>query len=402
MRVLFLSHMFPSPANAISGIFVLEQMKALRELGVEIFVVTPTPWAPPILRFLPRVQKYSTIPRRDNLQGFPTEYPRVLCLPGSRLFYLYGVFYYLGCLRLVRRLVNEHKIQVIHAHTIMPDGFAGVLLGRTLNLPVVCTIHGSDINLYPFRNRCTNLATRWALKRAGRLVTVSHRLRENVISLAGPLEVDVAHNGADPRKFRPYSRDEARRSLDLPTGRTIVLFIGNFVPAKGVEFLLRAFARLGWLDTVLYLVGDGYLKESLCSLAMRLGVQESTVFVGRRPHHEIPLWLSAADCLVVPSLSEGFPALLPEAMLCRVPIVATDVGGIPELLLHGRNARMVPRGDVTALARGIETMLSGGDQVENMVIEAQRAAFAGYTWTANAEKTLAVYRAAIQQMGTPG
>lgn len=400
MRVLFLSHMFPSPANPSGGIFVLEQMKALRDLGVEIFVVTPTPWAPPILGFLPRVQKYSTIPQRDNLQGFPVEYPRVLCVPGGRLFHLYGVFYYLGCLRLVRRLVNAHKIQVIHAHTIMPDGFAGVLLGRMLHLPVVCTVHGSDINLYPFRNRCTNVATRWALKRTGRLVTVSHHLRENVVSVAGPLGVDVIHNGADPGKFRSYSRNEARKKLDLPIGRTILLFIGNFVPAKGVEFLLRAFAELSRLNAVLYLVGDGHLKDSLCLLAMRLGVQESTVFVGRRPHHEIPLWLSAADCLVIPSLSEGFPTLLPEAMFCLAPIVATDAGGIPELLSHEKNGWMVPRGDVTALARGIETMLLGGDRVENMVREAERAAFAGYTWAANAERTIAVYRAAIQ-VGTP-
>lgn len=400
MRVLFLSHMFPSPANAIAGIFVLEQMKALRELGVEIFVVTPTPWAPPILGFLPRVQKYSTIPQRDNLQGFPTEYPRVLCLPGSRLFYLYGVFYYLGCLRLVRRLVNEHKIQVIHAHTIMPDGFASVLLGRTLNLPVICTIHGSDINLYPFRNGCTNLATRWALKHVGRLVTVSHRLRENVVSLAGPLEVDVIHNGADPTKFMPRCKKECRRELNLPAERTILLFVGNLVGVKGVEFLLHAFARLGHVDAMLYLVGDGHLRQALDSLANTLSIRGSTVFVGRRPHEEIPLWLSAADCLIMPSLSEGFPTLLPEAMLCRIPIVATDVGGIPELLSHGKNAWMVPRGDVTALARGIETMLSRGDQVENIVIEARRAASAGYTWVANAEKTLAVYRAAIQ-MGTP-
>ncbi|MDE2321485.1 MAG: glycosyltransferase [candidate division NC10 bacterium] len=375
-------------------------MKALRELGVEIFVVTPTPWAPPILGFLPRVQKYSTIPQRDNLQGFPTEYPRVLCLPGSRLFYLYGVFYYLGCLRLVRRLVNEHKIQVIHAHTIMPDGFASVLLGRTLNLPVICTIHGSDINLYPFRNGCTNLATRWALKHVGRLVTVSHRLRENVVSLAGPLEVDVIHNGADPTKFMPRCKKECRRELNLPAERTILLFVGNLVGVKGVEFLLHAFARLGHVDAMLYLVGDGHLRQALDSLANTLSIRGSTVFVGRRPHEEIPLWLSAADCLIMPSLSEGFPTLLPEAMLCRIPIVATDVGGIPELLSHGKNAWMVPRGDVTALARGIETMLSRGDQVENIVIEARRAASAGYTWVANAEKTLAVYRAAIQ-MGTP-
>jgi glycosyltransferase involved in cell wall biosynthesis len=391
VNVLFLSHMFPSALNPLAGIFVLEQMSALRELGTEIAVVSPKPWVPSLLRALPRGRKFYVLPRAEEVRGFPVARPRVLMLPRGRLFSLYGGSYFLGCLPALRRLVDQHRVQLIHAHAIMPDGFAGVLLGRALGLPVVCTIHGSDINLYPHRSRAAWLATRWALRRLDAIVTVSHRLRENVRALAGPVAAHVVPNGANSAKFAPRPRAEARRHLGLPADKAILLFAGNLIEVKGTALLIEALARLRRPDTLLYVVGEGHLKDRLVALAASLDVADAVRFVGRQPHDEMPLWLSAADCLVMPSLSEGFPTLLPEAMMCRVPIVATDVGGIPELLVHEARGWMVPRGDVAALVTGIETMLSRHERVAAMVDEAQQAALASYTWTANAEKMRSIY-----------
>ncbi len=395
MKVLVLSHMFPTKGNPQAGIFVLEQMRALRTLGVEVIAVVPTPWVPWFMRFLPRSRKHWLIPLHTIIDGFTAYYPRVLCMPGGRFFSLYGLFFFLGCRRLITMLVRERRIDIIHAHTIMPDGFAGVLFGRKCNVPVVCTVHGSDINIYPFRNRSTLWAVKWALKRCDWLVTVSHRLKEKVQSLVGPMETEVVHNGADSAKFVPYPKEEARERLNLPLREKIVLFVGNLVPVKGLEFLFRAFAKLNRSDAALYLVGDGELRESLSSQMVTLGIQEATVFVGRRPHEEIPLWLSAASCLVMPSMNEGFPTLLPEAMLCRVPIVATNVGGIPELLMHGETGLMVPHGDVESLVQAIKIIFSERKQVDRMVNQAERAARTEFTWIGNARKMLAVYTAAI-------
>lgn len=395
MNVLVFSHMFPSSADPMGGIFVLEQMKALRGLGVEIVVVAPVPWIPSMLRSIPRGRKYYAVPPRDAIHGFHVEYPRVLSFPGGRLFCMYGAFYYLACLRAVRHLVRDREIQMIHAHAILPDGFAGVLLGQTLNLPVVCTVHGSDINIYPFRNRCTRRATIWALRRVDRLITVSHRLRENVVALAGPLDAEVVHNGADPTRFAPMPKRDCRSRLNLPLEKKIVLFVGNLSSVKGVEFLLKAFAKLELFNTMLYVVGDGVLREPLCSLAANLGVQQSTVFVGQKPHEEIPLWLSAADCLVMPSLNEGLPTLLAEAILCRVPIVATEVGGIPEILRQGDNAVLVRPKDPVALTGAIRAQLAADRRSFGAVDQAEASARAKLTWEANAEKTLAVYRRAV-------
>jgi glycosyltransferase involved in cell wall biosynthesis len=97
----------------------------------------------------------------------------------------------------------------------------------------------------------------------------------------------------------------------------------------------------------------------------------------------------------MPSLSEGFPTLLPEGMLCRIPIVATDAGGIPELLCHQETGWLVPRGDVASLVSAIDAVLSETSPVDEMIERAEQAALKGYTWRANAEKTMAVYDEAM-------
>jgi glycosyltransferase involved in cell wall biosynthesis len=322
------------------------------------------------------------------------EYPRVPELPRGWLFGFYGLVYFLFCYRLVKRLVREEKIDLIHAHAIMPDGFAAVLLGRRFDLPVVCTVHGSDVNIYPFRNRLTFWATEWALRRIQHLVTVSFRLKERIVLLIGNRQTHVVHNGAHPQLFRPIPKGQARAKLDVLMDRRVTLFVGNLIPAKGIEFLLDAFSRLRRSQDLLYVVGEGDHKGSLFSLAKRLGIEDSVRLVGRRPHSDVPLWLSAADCLVLPSLSEGFPTILPEAMACRVPVVATEVGGTPEIVRHGETGLLVPPHDPDALAEAIQAVFRGGERVSAMVERAETMARGEFTWERNAQKMLAIYRQA--------
>ena len=392
MRALILSHLFPTPSQPHGGIFVLEQIRAFRNLGVETVVLAPTPWVPSFLRFGPRERKYSAIPPKATLNGIAVEYPRCFALPRSWLRCLFGFFYYFGCYRLACRLARETKIDLIHAHCVLPDGFAAVLLGRKMNLPVVCTAHGSEIRLYPQRSGLTRWATQWALRRLGCLIAVSHDLKETIFSLVGPRQLEVIHNGADPAIFTPFQRDEARAKLDLPRDKRIILFVGNLTPVKGIEYLLEAIALLPRQDFLLCLVGDGELKKALASQARRLGIAQKCRLVGRRPHAEIPWWLSAADCLVLSSLNEGLPTILPEAMLCRVPIVATAVGGIPEIVSDGYTGLLVPVKDPLALARAVDALLMKDARVCAMIEHAESRAKSDLTWEVNARKTLALYR----------
>ena len=393
MKALVLSHLFPPNG----GTFVLEQMKALREQGVSSRVIAPTPWPPFFLRSLPRLRRYVQVPQSGVVEDFRVEYPRFACLPRSLLFYLQGLSIYERCRPVVRRLKTTYAPDLIHAHTVMPDGFAALLLGQEFSLPVVCTVHGSDVKLYPRRNRATRWATQWALRGLPQLVAVSNDLKQSIFNLAGVGSVNVLHNGANPKTFARMSREEARRTLALPSTIPIVLFVGNLVPIKGLQFLLRAIAHLHFYGLQLFLVGDGEERTLLAALAQQLGISTVCHFVGFRPHDEVSVWLSAADCLVLPSLSEGMPTILVEAMFSQTPIVATSVGGVPEVIEHNRSGLLVAAGDADALAAAIARVLTQPQAASQMAKNASDRAVNNLTWETNAREMVRIYETAIAE-----
>ena len=396
MRVLILSHMFPNCLDGSAGIFVLEQAKALREAGVTVHIVSPTPWAPRQLGFLSSVRKYGVIPMQSTVAGFVVDHPRVPTLPKNVGFAWTGILFYLSCRRLVGQLVRELAIDVIHAHTILPDGFAAALLGREFGLPTVCTAHGSDVNVYPRRYRFARHASRWSLRHADRMVTVSESLKDEALALAGPRDISVVHNGADTEIFKHRPKNEARSQLNLNATARLITFVGYLRPEKGLHVLLQAFARLGRPETRMCIVGDGPLRDSLTVQARELGVLDRCLFVGKQPHEEIPKWIAGSDCIVLPSLSEGLPTILPEAMLCGIPVIATPVGGIPEVIRDRETGLIVPCCDPVSLATALEKLLSDEALTSEIANRAQNFAQRCLTWAGNARAMLDIYNDAAR------
>jgi len=191
---------------------------------------------------------------------------------------------------------------------------------------------------------------------------------------------------------------EARAALGISPEIKVVLFVGYLVIEKSIEDLLSAFAALSRQDTFLYIVGDGYMKSSLVALAKSLALGERCIFAGYRKHDEIPAWLSAADCLVLSSTTEGLPTILAEAMMCRVPVVATAVGGVPEIVTHGVTGFLVPPKDSAALAKTIATVLDA-DGIDSVVETAAAQARTELTWNANARITFTVYQDVLSVSG---
>ncbi len=396
MDVLVLSDLFPTPAEPYSGIFVLEQVKALRKLGVNVSVICPTPLAPRLLSFLSRVRQCMTVPQRASFDEIAVEYPRVLA-PGGRFFPHYGWLFYLSLRKHLASRIKLQRPDVIHAHTVLPGGYAAALLSREYGVPVVTTMHGSDVRDYPRERREVARATRWALRHVSQHIAVSSEIAAQARLLEPATgQIEVIHNGADHSHFHSMDKSEARNRLGIHSSSPVLLFVGSLLPIKGVDVLLRAFSLLLQqrnVKPILYLVGRGDQLGSLEALARQLGASEYVRFVGAQPYATIPAWLSAADCLILPSHGEGLPTIIPEAMLCRVPIVASRVGGIPEIIEDGRSGLLVPPNDPTALAYAISETLSGGaEQIEQRISFAERFAKANLTWDANAKRTSEVYR----------
>jgi teichuronic acid biosynthesis glycosyltransferase TuaC len=170
--------------------------------------------------------------------------------------------------------------------------------------------------------------------------------------------VFVWRQGIDTDRFRPRDRSEARRRLGLPGDRPVLAWVGRLVPVKGIDVLLDACARLSDTPFHLALVGDGPLRTALEARARASGLAEKVAFVGARDHSELADWYSAADWTLLPSRSEGLPNVLRESLSCGTPFIASDVGGISEIV-GDSGSRLVPAEDPAALAGAIRAAVTG-------------------------------------------
>ncbi|HEY5944521.1 MAG TPA: glycosyltransferase, partial [Kofleriaceae bacterium] len=235
---------------------------------------------------------------------------------------------------------------------------------RMLGVPCVVKLHGSDINLIakaPGPRRMTS----WALPQAARVVAVSRALADEVVAMGVDRErVAIVMNGVDGELFKPRDRASARAELGLPQG-PLAVYVGNLKPEKGVLDLGKAWpAVLRHLpDATLVVVGDGPLAGELA--AMTKGLGERVRLIPRQPLEKVPSYLAAADILVLPSHSEGTPNVVLEALASGRRVVATAVGGVPDLITSGVLGSLVPPHDPDALADALMIALRAPyDQIE--------------------------------------
>jgi glycosyltransferase involved in cell wall biosynthesis len=260
---------------------------------------------------------------------------------------------------------------------------------------VVLSARGTDINLfttYP-------LIRRWivyALKNCDHIIAVSNALKNVMVEIGiDSGKIEVIPNGVDAGRFRPIPKSEARNMLGIPQQATMLLSVGSLRPLKGFQYLLPAFKKLrvsrGELDLRLYIVGHGEYRKTLKQQVARLELQPYVKLTGRIPHQQLYKWYNAADIFCLASSREGWPNVVMESLACGLPVVATRVGGIPEIL-HSENL-------------GLLLDATEGPQLEDQLLESIQMALSrnwnreelvnyvrGHTWEAVAQKVEGVLR----------
>lgn len=327
------------------------------------------------------------------MDGIPIRYIPTWMFPGGLFFFTYGYLYFKALVRVVAEVQQVFDFDIIHCHTIFPDGYAGTKLKQVFSVPVVTTVHGSDIRLYPYKRKGVYQRTEKALRLTDHIITVSEELKRGTRKIVPGAEVSTIYNGFDPQRFYPRSQDESRQRLNRSGTAKELLFVGNLYPVKGLNHLLDAFTKVAseFDEVQLYLVGDGPLRSELMSQARKNGIRDRVHFTGRRPHDEIPWWINSCDVVVLSSLSEGMPSILLEAMGCGKPVVATDVGGISEILRHGRTGFLVKPKDVDGMARYLSILLM---ENEGLAFDMGERAFiesGSVTWQRSAEQVKSLY-----------
>jgi glycosyltransferase involved in cell wall biosynthesis len=303
-----------------------------------------------------------------------------------------GWLFSLSLRRRLVRLCRALEPRFLWSSFAFPDGVGVGRIARQLGIPHVVSIVGSDLNANLGRPG-RMAAIEGTLREARVVLAKSRALRESLLERGVPGErVFVDYNGVDARVFHPVPRAGACVELGVPAGAKRVLFVGSLVPVKNVPVLVGAFDRLRRQmsePVELAIVGGGFLASSVRRELDRRGLGGTVRMVGPRAPAEVAAWLGASDVLCLPSRSEGVPNVVLEALACGRPVVASAVGGIPEVHPGAEAGDLVRPGDEEALAQALRSALSR----EWQPAELSRLV-KDFTWEANARRVVGWFEAA--------
>jgi teichuronic acid biosynthesis glycosyltransferase TuaC len=356
MHILTVTTLFPSSVQPVHGLFIRARMEDFtKRYGHRWTVIAPVPWYPKLpFKTSATYDKFARVPFFEDSRGYPVYHPRYAVIPkmGMRL---QGPFMARSVRKWVREIHARHPVDRIDGHYIYPDAEAALEAGRITGAPVMLSARGTDLNLYPqfpaIRERI-----RKNLHACQHLICVCTELKNVALELGMPAaKISVIGNGVDTSVFRSLDQDACRQKLGLPAKDRIILSVGHLVERKGFHILLKAFAQLQNRKGLrLAIVGDGEMRGALHKLAAELGVTDQVHFAGAVRNEGLPEWYSASDYFVMASSREGWPNAVCEALACGLPVIATRVWGMPEIVTGDHLGVLIPERTPEALAIGLQ------------------------------------------------
>jgi glycosyltransferase involved in cell wall biosynthesis len=290
------------------------------------------------------------------------------------------------------RVIQEHQIHILHSHEYKSDILA-YLVSRIHRVPVMSTVHGWITN--GFKSRTYVSVSQKALRRFDRVVAVSEQTRRAVVARGvSPDRTSVIHNGIVVEDYDPARQEpgELRRRFAIPADAPIVGYVGRLSPEKGQKDLLNAVARLGGDYEGLHLVfaGDGPDRAALLAQAEELGLSRRVHMTGHL--RDVRPVYRDLDVLALTSHTEGFPNVVLEALCMDRPVLATTVGGVPELLEHQRSGVLVPPRSPEAIADGLRWLLQDPARARDLAAYGKKVVLDRFTFRGRVAKEEALYQ----------
>jgi teichuronic acid biosynthesis glycosyltransferase TuaC len=382
LKVTVVTSDFPIPVEPYRGHSEYQILLALSKRA-DVKVICPFPrypkWFQPSYDYRDPDLTYSP-------PGLVTRYFEYPALPG-----LTRCINGLVCAKYLEPHFRESAPDVACNFWLYPEGYATVAVARKLGIPAIVGSIGSDLNRIP--DPASRWWTRLAMKRAAFVITKSEHLRQRAIQMGiNARKVRTVRNGCDPSVFHLADRTAARAQLAVDGDAELVLFVGRLDSKKGILELLDAFTSLAMRRTNLRLayVGDGPGAKQLRSKAKDLSLEDRIVLAGACPSQRVAQWLAAANVLALPSYNEGYPNVVIEALSCGRPVIATNVGGILELVNEESGILVAPR-DSRALAQAIQTTMERKWDERSISEQFHRG------WDEAADELLSICELAVQQ-----
>ncbi|MDQ2089344.1 glycosyltransferase [Marimonas arenosa] len=319
------------------------------------------------------------------LARHPGRYFRTLVLatrtsPGGVKATLYQLIYFAEAAVLARQLKKTGATH-LHNHIATSSCTVAMLASDLSGIPFSFTLHGPDIFYEPIRWRLDE-----KIRRARFVACISEFCRSQAMAFSAPEDwpkLHIVHCGVDPSRYTPAPRERGAQ----------LLFVGRLAAVKGLPVLFEALTRIDHPDLSLAIVGDGPDRAALEAQAGALALSDKVDFMGYRSQSEVASLLKDADLLVLPSFAEGLPVVLMEALAAEVPVVATRIAGIPELVEHGNTGLLVPPGDADDLAAAIRMILQSPDNAHKMARAGRTRIEAEFTSRTEAARLAHLFRA---------
>lgn len=389
MKVLVLTHSYPRFANDAAGNFVLRLARALQtEAGIESRVVAPAGAGCASTETLDgiEVRRFRYAPRSLETLAYRGTMAQEVAASWSAKFALVGMLsaHFAAAVRERRDFMPD----LIHAHWWFPSGLVGTWAAKLSNLPLVITLHGSDVRLARTKAVGRSLG-RSVLHSATAVTTVSHWLADGAREIAPDLTPIVAHMPVDTSRFTAGATHAPDRFV----------FVGRLNAQKGIADALRALALMTNRTATLDVIGESPDRDEYTRLARELGIEHRVHFHGHLPHDQLATYYQRASALVMPSMDEGLGLTAVEALLCETPVIAYQSGGLPDIVREHETGFLVQPGDIAQLARAMDTVVTDPTRAHQLGQAGRLFVLGSFSEQAAASRYASIYRDAIASHG---
>lgn len=370
MKICTLTHTYPRFTDDINAPFVEKLMEDISRKGNDVSVLTAydPAWNRTGDDHTVDLRTYRYIkPDRLHILGYSRT------IEGNVRFrkrvMLLSPLLFIAAYRAFLKLVREKKPDIIHAHWILPNGYIAGRVSKVTGIPLLIQTHGSDI-FTAEKNPLFRYMARYAASQANYIVSPS----PDHITRLGVLGVDTKKIGIVPNtveadfaaQVTQVDTDELRHKLGIPDNHIIVLSMGRMVYVKGFNYLLEGFQKIAdeHPNVTLVLAGDGVIYDDIKEQSRKLGISERVVMPGAVSRKDVPVYFKMADMFVVPSIRhesgavDGLPVVVPEAMAAGLPVIASDLGGIPLLIRDSYNGLLIEEREPEAIANSMRKLLA--------------------------------------------
>jgi len=389
MKILAITHLFPSQGNRMNGIFAARQLVEMKKQGADITLFVPMVWCPGFLRRFKRWQAYNHRWKceYDGIEAITSPYLR---MPGKwfRPWADYSVF--CAIKNKVIELHKAKKFDIIYARFLHPDGYAAMRLSKILGIPAAGVGAGEEVNVYPKDSMMFNRNLIKTIKGLDGLVASGYGVANKMDRISNRKTLAI-HGVVDLEKFAPIpDKTSVREKLGLPLDKFIVLYAGMYKVAKGIYEMIEAFSRIEkkTSNVVLKICGYGRLEENIRKTIKEKKLDHIIEMVGFIDPEQIYKWMQASDLFLLPSYTEGMPNTVMEAMACGLPVVATAVGGLPDAVGDCEGAILIQPKNIQAIEKTVTQVINDNELRARMQVAARKKAEESFGVRRNARRIL--------------